>query len=110
MMGSRLQRERDVLSGLRRFVNPEDELEGFSACPAIRFRLCLAPEHCKDISVVALMSVPIDVRRIARHSANSLVIGVSIRKFPMLDLVHRGAANFRGAFFPEERDRAFHVP
>src|SRR6185503_14616236 len=97
MTGSDLQRERDVPSCLRRFIDAEYELEGLPARSSISFGLCVPPKHRKDISIVALVTISVDVRRIALHRANAVVIGIRIGEFPVLNLVYRGSTNLCGA-------------
>src|SRR4026208_2262606 len=93
MTGLTLQRERDVASGFGRFIDPENELERLSSCSPIDIGICLTTKYGQHISIVALMTESVDVRRRCVDVPRKLVVRVAVRKFPVLDLVHGSAAD-----------------
>ena len=76
MTGSRLQRERDVAPGARRFIDPEDQLEGLTPRTAIGFGLRIASQDGQHVPVIALVAVPVNTRRIAVHGPDALVVRI----------------------------------
>src|SRR5437868_3501372 len=109
MSGSATQRERHVASRFRRFVDSEYQLEGFSARAPISIGLRFAAQNSKNVPIISLVAKTVDVRWIRIQSANDLVIGIAVRKFPMLDFIHGSPANLRSSLLSENRQRPFHV-
>src|SRR6266498_3610766 len=93
MSASTAQRERYVASCLRRFVDPQYQLEGLAARAAIGVGLGIAAKNRQDVPIVALVPEAVNVRRVAVECADELVIGVAFGERPVLDLVHRRPAN-----------------
>ena len=89
---------------------PEDQLERFAARPAVGLGLRLAAKHREHVPIVAFVPEPIDVRRIRVRRLDQLVVVVIIGEQPMLDPVHRGAADLHRALLAEDRDRPLEIP
>src|SRR5690606_15307429 len=97
MVGSDLQRERDVPSRARRFVYPEDQLERLSPRAPVCIGFCVPPEDGEDIPIVSLVAIAVHVRRVAVEGAGELVVRVLVSELPVLHTVYRGSADLHAS-------------